>query len=395
MSERMTLDEFASATDCPVDEVERFRSAGFLDLDGDDLFDGTDALRLQFLLTYLRAGNPLESFRDETSASDNELLAELFGPDSATYTSEEAAEMVGLSVEQIRALGTALGYPPDQPLTEYEITMSKLGRTMMDAGLSWEGLLEGARVYSDALRRLSEASLEITHRYLCEPLMRAGMDRRELATQVGPAVEVIAPTAETLLRHMHKEYMRRAALAHALTHLEPGDPGMPPGSTRSTIVFVDLALFSTLAEMEGDEAAVRVVDRFDQSIRELSSRHDGRVVKQIGDEFMLIFREPAAAVRFAVDLQETMARTERFVALRTGIHHGPVIYRLGDYWGRAVNVAARIVSMAMASSIIVTEPVAKAAADEGIQVVELGVRELRGMEEPLAIYRVVTGEKEG
>lgn len=395
MPGEMSLEEFASATGCSAEELSRFREAGFLDADGDDLFDDKDALRVQFLLTYLRSGKALESFRDEILTSGNEVLTGLFRTDSATYTSEEAAEMVGLSVDQIRALGTAMGYSPDEPMGDFEIEMSKLSRRMMDAGLAWEGLLEGARVYSDVLRRLAEASLEITHRFLCEPLIRAGTDERELATQVGPAIDVIAPTADSLLRHMHREYMSRAALAHAVSHLKPRDPDMPPGSSRSTIVFVDLALFSSLAEMEGDEAAVRVVDRFDQSVRELSSRHDGRVVKQIGDEFMLIFRDPAAAVRFAVELQETMARTERFVPLRTGIHHGTVIYRLGDYWGRAVNVAARIVSMAMPSSILVTEPVAKAAVDQGIEVVELGVRELRGMEEPLSIYRVVTSEREG
>jgi len=53
-----------------------------------------------------------------------------------------------------------------------------------------------------------------------------------------------------------------------------------------------------------------------------------------------------------------------------------------------VNVAARIVSMAMPNSILITETVAKAAIDAGLSVEELGVRSLRGMEEPLSLYRV-------
>src|SRR5207244_13414133 len=118
-------------------------------------------------------------------------------------------------------------------------------------------------------------------------------------------------------------------------------------------------------------------------------KHDGHLVKQIGDEFMLVFGDAARAVRFAIDLHETMSRIERFVALRTGIHSGSVLYRIGDYFGNAVNVAARIASMAMPNAILVTEPVAKAAADQGIESVELGVRGLRGMEEPVPLYRVV------
>ncbi len=391
----MTAEEFAAHTDTSVEDIERFRAAGYLDLDADDTFDAIDALRLQFLLAHLGMGNDLDSFESKIRTSDNGLLQSIFKRSAVAYPLEEAAEMTGFSVDQIRAIGSAMGYRWDQPLGEFEMDTTRLARTMLDAGLPFEGLLEGARVYADALRRLSEASLEITHRYLCEPLIRSGMDEKELATQVGPAVDVIAPTADALLRAMHGEFMRRAALGHALSHLEPRDPGMPPGSSRATVVFVDLALFSTLAEMEGDEAAVRLVDRFDQSVRALANINDGTIVKQIGDEFMLIFRRPVSAVRFAVELQQKMARTDRVIALRTGIHHGTVLYRLGDYWGRTVNVAARIVSMAMSGSILITEPVAKAAVDEGIEVVELGVRELRGMEEPVGIYRVVIDPEEG
>lgn len=385
----MTGEEFAAHTGATLDEIERYRSLGLLDLDEDGVFDAVDALRLQFLLTHVAAGRSVDSFGDEVLSSGNNVLITAFAKPSEPVPPDEAAKMLGFSLEQLRALGSAMGYRVDGSLGEFEMAMVRHSRTMMDAGLAFEGLLEGARVYADTLRRLSEASLEITHRYLCEPLIRAGVDEREIATQVGTAIDVIGPTAESLLKGMHAEYMRRAALAHAISHLEPRDPDAPPGSSRSTIVFVDLALFSSLAEIEGDEAAVRVVDRFDQSVRELSNEHDGRVVKQIGDEFMLIFREPVAAVRFAVQLRERMAQTERFLALRTGIHYGAVLYRLGDYWGRTVNVAARIVSMAMPGSILVTEPVAKAAVDQGIDVVELGVRELRGMEEPIGIYRVV------
>ena len=390
----MTAEEFASHTDCSVADIERFRSAGYLDLDGDGSFDEVDALRLQFLLTHLNAGDDLDSFSDEIRTSTNGVLKSVFTQDTVMYPPEQAAELTGFSLDELRAIGSALGYRRDAPLGEFEMETTKLARRMVEAGLPFEGLLEGARVYADVLRRLSEASLEITHRYLCEPLIRSGMDERVLATQVGDALDVIAPTADALLRAMHGEFMRRAALRHALTHLEPRDPDMIPGGSRATVVFVDLALFSSLAEMEGDEAAVRLVDRFDQTVRTLANQHDGTVVKQIGDEFMLIFHRPVAAVRFAIELQEGMTRSERVTGLRTGIHHGLVLYRLGDYWGRTVNVAARIVSMAMQGSILVTEPVAKAAVDDGIEVTELGVRELRGMEQPVGIYRVVI-DREG
>jgi adenylate cyclase len=304
-------------------------------------------------------------------------------------TPEELAADSSLDPEQIRQLGTILAYDPDMPIPDNVDEMLVIVGRMIAAGLPWESILEGARVYADALGRMAELGIQMTHRYVCEPLERDGVGATDIATRFAQAGSVAGEASIELVNAMYRLYMARAVEAHAESHLEPPEEGAAPGSMRRTILFVDLALFSSLADTLGDEEAVRVIDRFDQSVREYSLQHHGRLVKQIGDEFMLVFRDPADAVRFAIDLHETMAKTERFLALRTGIHSGSVLYRMADYYGHAVNVAARIVSMAMPNAILVTEPVAKAAADAGIAVEEIGVRSLRGMEEPLGLYRVV------
>jgi class 3 adenylate cyclase len=309
--------------------------------------------------------------------------------DRKTCTPEQAAERLGFDVEQIWALGNSLGLAQNDRVDEADLEMLTMSKSMLDAGMTWETLLDGARVYADSLRRIAEASLHLTHQNFCEPLARAGQDEPEIATVVGDAVGVFAPTSEALMVALYRKFIREAALQHAAAHLEPRELDAPPGSMRSTIVFIDVALFSTYADLHGDLAAVELVDRFDRSVRESATRYRGRIVKQIGDEFMLVFSEPSDAVQFATEINEVMARADRDVAPRTGIHHGLVIYRLGDYFGTAVNVAARIASMALPNSILVTEPVAKAAADQGFQVAELGVRSLRGMEEPVPLYRVL------
>jgi len=93
-------------------------------------------------------------------------------------------------------------------------------------------------------------------------------------------------------------------------------------------------------------------------------------------------------VRFAVAVQGELDRDAELPAIRVGINTGPVLYRTGEYLGGAVNVASRVVSSAMAGQILLTEPVAKAASDAGIPVDELGVRMMRGVDDPLALYRV-------
>jgi adenylate cyclase len=296
--------------------------------------------------------------------------------------------MAGVEPDQLHALGTILGYEGRGELDPETVPMLESTRRMLAAGIPWEAILEGARVYVDGLTRMAEAGVQLTHRYVCEPLERAGHGAAEVAEFFNQAGAIAGQSSADLVNGMYQVCMDRAIEAHARDHLEPREKGAAPGSMRRAILFVDLALFSSLADAHGDEEAVRVIDRFDRSVREYSLEHDGRLIKQIGDEFMLVFRDAGRAVRFAVDLHQTMARNERFLALRTGIHSGSVLHRMGDFYGHAVNVAARIVSMAMPNAILVTEPVAKAAADIGIAAEEIGVRSLRGMEEPLPLYRI-------
>jgi adenylate cyclase len=380
----MSLEDFASATQTSPDDIERYRAAGLLDPNGNGWFDGDDVLRLQAVQRRLRDGVALEEMLD-TLRAPGAFSLRLYP--SAPVSIEEVAKRTGFTLDQLRALLVALGIDPDQPFDEEAVESLAPGAGLVEAGLPWEAIIEGARVYADSLRRLADANLRMTHRYFCEAMASQGQDEHEIAMAVGSAVSLLGPASEGLVRNLLAEFTREAAIDHALAHLDPDAANIAPGTERATIVFVDVALFSTVADLEGDEAAVRLIDSFDQAARRILIQHGGRLVKQIGDEFMLVFREPATATRFAVDLNEAMV--DERVPLRTGIHTGSVVYRLGDYFGSAVNVAARITSMAMPNSIIITEPVAKAAANEGIAVEEIGVRSLRGMEEPVALYRVL------
>ena len=97
-------------------------------------------------------------------------------------------------------------------------------------------------------------------------------------------------------------------------------------------------------------------------------------------------------MRFAVATQADLAHDPDLPAIRVGVNSGPALYRTGDYLGSAVNVASRVVNAAMPGQILLTEPVAKAASNEGIPVEEVGVRMMRGVDDPLALYRVTPSQ---
>ncbi len=138
---------------------------------------------------------------------------------------------------------------------------------------------------------------------------------------------------------------------------------MAPKKTQLTILFADISGSTRLYEVLGDAPARAKVASCLQMLTEVTGRHGGTVIKTIGDEIMCTFPTAAVAVAAACDMHEMLEDdiTEQTAAgpvsltIRVGLHHGPAILDAGDVFGDAVNVAARMASMAKAGQIITTQ----------------------------------------
>ena len=157
-------------------------------------------------------------------------------------------------------------------------------------------------------------------------------------------------------------------------------------SVIATFGFVDLAGFTALTEAHGDAEAVAMLERFEAETR-ASLGDSGRLVKTIGDAVMLAFEEPTAAVTAVVSLFAALRGTDLPVA-RGGLHHGAAVERNGDYFGAAVNLAARIAGQAHGEQVVVTSVVAAAARAAGVSVAELGCFDLRNIAEPVELFQL-------
>jgi class 3 adenylate cyclase len=240
-----------------------------------------------------------------------------------------------------------------------------------------------------SLRRIAESQIRAVHVHIHERQTAEGVSQEEVERQIVGIEQTLIPLTDLLLRRLYRQYLIEALIEDAFLHVaEPERKKAEMGSVEATIAFFDIASFTALAEAGGDDAAMRVLDKIDAIVRLLVVDHGGKVVKQVGDGFMLAFRNPAAAVRFSIALQSEVAQGRDLPAIRVGINAGPVLYSAGDYIGSAVNVASRVVNSAMPGQILLTEPVAIAADKAGIPIEELGVRMMRGVDEPLALYRV-------
>jgi adenylate cyclase len=238
------------------------------------------------------------------------------------------------------------------------------------------------------LRRLAQTEVRMIREFVSEPGRSTLLKERGQSERLQAVQQVLGPVLEPMLLSIHRRHLLRASVQEALADLEAAEKGEDREALEATIAFVDLASFTSLAQVHGDEVAAEILDRFDELVRELLEEHGGTLVKQIGDAAMVVFTEPGQAVRFAVGLDATASREPNFPALRAGIHCGPVLYRVGDYVGNTVNLTARIAARASANEILVTEPVAEAAAEAGITIVPAGEHELAGVEGTIWLWRL-------
>lgn len=158
-------------------------------------------------------------------------------------------------------------------------------------------------------------------------------------------------------------------------------------SQERTFPFVDLAGFTALTEVHGDEEAVQQIDRFVELTR--TSLDDGdQLVKCIGDAVMLCFEGPDAALACLLRLLNGCQDLESFPMPRAGVHHGPAIERPGDWFGATVNLAARVAGQAHGGQTLGTTQVATAASAAAIAVTELGCFTLRNIAQPVELYEL-------
>ena len=133
---------------------------------------------------------------------------------------------------------------------------------------------------------------------------------------------------------------------------------MEPAPRKLAILFADVAGSTKLYETLGDAEALLTIGRCLEVMKAVCEEHHGRIVKTIGDEAMAVFPLPANAAYAAIAIQVQIAaqRTSRGapLAIHAGFHFGPVIDENADVYGDAVNVAARLCSLAKAGQTLVS-----------------------------------------
>jgi adenylate cyclase len=166
-----------------------------------------------------------------------------------------------------------------------------------------------------------------------------------------------------------------------------------------TIVFVDVKRFSTFASRVSKEQVREVIRVFHWLVREQVTRHGGFEVKQLGDGFMLAFSSPRRALRCAIEILRVTAPKDDGTGLPpavrvcAGLNSGDAIREGDDFFGHTVNVASRIMGRAKGGQALLSEATRGLIGEmEGVHFVDLGRRQLRGIQGRTRLYEAVWRE---
>jgi adenylate cyclase len=144
------------------------------------------------------------------------------------------------------------------------------------------------------------------------------------------------------------------------------------------VCFLDLTGYTRLTEERGDEAAADLAARLATLVRRSSGEYGGQPVKWLGDGVMFYFADPVPSVVAALEIVEGAA-AHRLPPARVGIHAGPVVFQEGDYFGRTVNIAARIAEYAGPGEVLATQEVVDVAKGTPVVFTDVGPVELKGV----------------
>jgi adenylate cyclase len=380
-SEAWSAQRLAAETGTGVDWIADLVAAGVLQPVGPDEFRPGDVQRVLVADAMEQAGLTLEELRHGirlglVSFDQTDVIYPDPGPRS-TGTVADLAASLDLSTDVLLRIITALGLPrPDAGSHLHvpdEVQLREFVRAWRALG-GEELLVRAARVYGDALRRAAEGWMGLFEEAVLGPIAGQAIPWTEMsrrALEPGLPVLRVGTTMLPWLLDQHRvQALNRLNFDSIERMLTISGVAASTAPRPAAIVFADLAGYTRLTEERGDEVAADAATRLAVLADDVAQRHDGRLVKLLGDGVMLHFPRPVDAPAAALALRDAMAPAG-LPPTHTGIHAGAVIRRESDYYGSTVNVAARLAAHAGAGEVLVTAELVAAVRDAGGALPEL------------------------
>ena len=378
-------------------EVERMVDLGLLVArDGAGPFLEADVQKVRVAAACEQAGLPMEEIASAVRAG-RLSFAFLEGSPYRRWalrsarTYRQVSEESGVPLDTLAGVLEAMGFArmePDERIREDELEIVPLLRLARSTGILdpvW--LARIGRAYAEGLRLAANVENEAYRARFTGPVLESGADQRtamELASQMAADfLPLVDRTLAAIYRRQQELVWTEDMVEDIERELERAGVLRQPERVPA-MSFVDLVGYTRLTEERGDAAAAELAASLVVLVNRSSREHGGVPVKRLGDGVMVHFREPAGAVLSALRMVEQLPEAGLPPA-HVGIAAGPVVAQGGDYFGRTVNLAARIAARAGAGQVLVSGSVVESAAPPGVAFVEVGEVPLKGFARPVRL----------
>jgi adenylate cyclase len=394
--QRITAQELAALVPCTAERVGRLADLGLLHPGEDGAYPLSDVHAVRLMGAFEDAGISVEDVARGVTAGEISFPLGLFLPEpvEATATYAGLAAELGRDPDLLRRLGGELGFPPpeDDRLRDEDAEMLELIATTLDLAEDDE-LSRFARLYGGTIQRLVTSGLQYFDLAVRQKVVaREGLSNEEKDAMVYERAGGYTVLVQRLVSWLQRRHREHAVLEYlvGVTEQYMEERGITPKQSRQppAIAFLDLAGYTALAEERGDEAAAALASDLAGVVHEAAQTQGCRPVKWLGDGVMFHFSDASVAIRSGLDLIE---KTEKAVNVpaRIGIDAGSVVVQEGDYFGRTVNVAARIADYARPHEVLVSEAARADCGVDGVEFELIGDVPLKGVSKAVRLHKAV------
>jgi class 3 adenylate cyclase len=303
------------------------------------------------------------------------------------YSLRTAAESIGVEVTEVEHAWAMLG------LTVADTDTPTLSQADVDSLATWTAMrmqmgpdaADGfLRVLGSTVARLAEAISSMIR--TSSPKMWLGHTGDELTTAVvyREAAEFI-PRIGAMIDAVHRHH-----LVSTRTFIEGVQRG-PSASLLCGVGFADLSGFTALTQTLTPAELSAMLTEFGNTASDIVHADGGRVVKFLGDAVMWVSSDPERLAKAALDLVDHPRAREAGLQVRAGLGYGPILAINGDYFGNAVNLAARLVAAASPGQILADTALHEQLPDWPAVVQE--PLQLKGFDQPVTAYDLRSGAR--
>jgi adenylate cyclase len=391
MDRPLSLKQAADRVGVSPSTLRRWADSGVIpQVDGSGLWSAAAVAHARIVARLRERGHRLDQIRE--AGRQGRLaygyIADILAGDAPRRSLKEAAEAAGLEPALVERFWASVGFPPAalERLDDDDVRALQYVSSVLDAGFPLVAFLQLCRVYGLALSQIADAEVRLFHLYVHEPLMREGVPGLQMAEEMEGLASDLLPLASPLMDYVHQRflghYVGQDVVGHMEGDLEDEDAAL--GRLRVAVAFADLAGYTRFTEEEGEEEALSYLERFVEGVTN-TLPDNARVVKTIGDEVMVVGQDIGRLVDWAVGFTSLFAERPE---PRIGIHWGTALYRDGDYYGREINLASRVVARARGGEVLVSDSVVDAVSGSAhLSFEEIGDVKLKGIDVPRRLYR--------